>query len=201
MERSQELQTFLNATRHAFAGSGATPEALEVADKIFDSADASCGTSSCPGPVEMPACEYLNSALDRARAEKGRVGALANAIAGIAPRLMWVLRPNGENDDAAFKARHANAVVVGDGGLETRDDIRIGMSLLAPETRYPDHRHPPEEIYTVISPGEWKQHADGEFHTPGVGGFVHNVPNIIHGMRSGEAPLLAVWSLWMDENK
>ena len=84
--------------------------------------------------------------------------------------------------------------------MEARDDIRIGMSLLAPETRYPDHRHPPEEIYTVLTPGEWKQGAEGAFRSPGVGGFVHNIPNIVHGMRSKDVPLLAVWSLWMGDD-
>ena len=200
MARTQELQTFLDATRDAFATSGATPEALAMADKVFGAADATPGEAAAPEAVEMPACEHLQDALDRARGEGGHVGALADAIAGIAPRLMWASRPNGQNDDATFKARHANAVVVGEGGLEARDDIRIGMSLLAPDTRYPDHRHPPEEIYTVISPGEWKQHADGKFHAPGVGGFVHNVPSIIHGMQSTNVPLLAVWSLWMGDD-
>ena len=200
MARTQELQTFLDATRDAFAASGATAEALAMADKVFGAADATPGEVAVPEAIEMPACEHLQDALDRARGEGGHVGALADAIAGIAPRLMWVLRPNGQNDDATFKARHANAVVVGEGGLEARDDIRIGMSLLAPNTRYPDHRHPPEEIYTVISPGEWKQHADGKFHAPGVGGFVHNVPSIIHGMQSTNVPLLAVWSLWMGDD-
>ena len=148
----------------------------------------------------MPACEHLKAALDGAKAEDGPVADLARTLEAIAPRLKWVLRPNGEDDDATFKACHANAVVIGKDGLEARDDIRIGMSLLAPETRYPDHRHPPEEIYTVLTPGEWKQGAEGAFRSPGVGGFVHNIPNIVHGMRSKDVPLLAVWSLWMGDD-
>lgn len=199
MARSAELQRFIEATRDAFGASGASDGAMDVANRIFGAATSSEGEAASPEPVVMPVCDHLEDALSRARAEDGAVAELADALAAIAPRLMWVNRPNGENDDATFKARHANAVVIGEGGLEARDDIRIGMSLLAPETRYPDHRHPPEEIYTVISPGEWKQQAEGEFRAPGIGGFVHNVPNIIHGMRSKEVPLLAVWSLWMGD--
>ncbi len=198
MARSPELQRFIEATRDAFAASGASPAAREVADRILGAAMATQGEAATPEPTAMPACEYLPDALDRARSEEGAIAELADALSGIAPSLMWVTRPNGENDDPTFKARHANAVVVGAGGLEARNDIRIGMSLLAPETRYPDHRHPPEEIYTVLSPGEWKQGADGDFRAPGTGGFVHNVPNIVHGMRSTNVPLLAVWSLWME---
>ena len=200
MARSQELQSFLDATRDAFATSGATAEALSVADKIFSTANTTRGETANPDAVEMPACEHLKAALDGAKAEDGPVADVARTLAAIAPRLKWVLRPNGEDDDATFKASHANAVVIGEDGLEARDDIRIGMSLLAPETRYPDHRHPPEEIYTVLTPGEWKQGAEGAFISPGVGGFVHNIPNIVHGMRSKDVPLLAVWSLWMGDD-
>ena len=200
MGRSQELQTFIDATRDAFAASDANADALAVAGKIFGAANAASGEEATPDPLQMLACEHLDDALQRAREEDGPVAELASALTEIAPRLMWVTRPNGANDDDTFKARHANAVVIGEGGLEARNDIRIGMSLLAPDTRYPDHRHPPEEIYTVLSPGEWKQNAEGEFRAPGIGGFVHNIPNIIHGMRATDVPLLAVWSLWMGDN-
>ena len=67
---------------------------------------------------------------------------------------------------------------------------------MAPNTRYPDHRHPPEEVYLVLSPGEWRQ-GDGAWHEPGPGGVVHNPPAIVHAMRSGDTPLLAIWCLWM----
>ena len=48
-------------------------------------------------------------------------------------------------------------VVVGRGGLEPRADVLIGISLLAPTVAYPEHRHPPEEVYLVLSPGEWRK--------------------------------------------
>jgi quercetin dioxygenase-like cupin family protein len=66
---------------------------------------------------------------------------------------------------------------------------------MAPHTRYPDHRHPPEEIYVVLSEGEWCQES-GPWHEPGIGGLVYNPPNIVHAMRSAERPLLALWFLW-----
>ena len=65
---------------------------------------------------------------------------------------------------------------------------------MAPETQYPDHRHPPEEIYIVLSGGQWRQ-ADGAWHEPGIGGLVYNPPNIVHAMRATNHPLLALWFL------
>src|SRR3546814_16037558 len=46
---------------------------------------------------------------------------------------------------------HANTLLVGPRGLEDRNDLSIGASLLAPQVRYPDHRHAPEEVYFVLS--------------------------------------------------
>ena len=46
----------------------------------------------------------------------------------------------------------------------------------------------------MLSPGRWRHGASSWFE-PGVGGVVHNTPDIVHAMRSGEEPLLAIWCL------
>ena len=68
------------------------------------------------------------------------------------------------------------------------------VSLLAPHREYVDHHHPPPEVYLVLSPGEWRRRADPWFE-PGVGGTVYNEPDVLHNMRSGNAPLFAFWCL------
>jgi quercetin dioxygenase-like cupin family protein len=134
-------------------------------------------------------------ALERARRQSGPVGALADAFAAVEPQLAWQVRAGAEAHGEQFLAGHANAAIAGADGLEIRSDVRIGVSLMAPHTRYPDHRHPPEEIYVVLSDGQWRQASD-PWHAPGIGGLVYNPPNIVHAMRSAEQPLLALWFLW-----
>ena len=95
----------------------------------------------------------------------------------------------------SFGEGHANAMIVGPGGIEERRDVWVGMSLLAPDVRYPDHSHSPEEIYLVLTGGEFRQ-ADGAWFEPGVGGTFYNEPGILHAMASGDKPLLAVWCLF-----
>ena len=68
---------------------------------------------------------------------------------------------------------------------------------MAPGITYPDHRHPPEEVYIVLSNGQWRQ-GSGPWHAPGVGGIVYNPHDIVHAMRSGDSPLLAIWCLPVD---
>jgi quercetin dioxygenase-like cupin family protein len=139
--------------------------------------------------------------------QPSHVEALADAFAIIEPQLNWKTRPGAETRGEQFLNGHANAIIVGAQsvggtdreGLETRNDVLIRVSLMAPHTRYPDHHHPPEEIYVVLSSGEWRQASD-PWHEPGIGGLVYNPPNIVHAMRSAEQPLLALWFLWTAPN-
>jgi hypothetical protein len=85
-------------------------------------------------------------------------------------------------------------MIIGPGGLEERSDIWLGVTLMAPHVRYPDHNHTPEEVYLVMSPGAFRQ-GEGEWFSPGIGGSFYNVPKIKHAMRSTDTPLLAFWAL------
>jgi hypothetical protein len=85
-------------------------------------------------------------------------------------------------------------MIVGPNGHEPREDVWVGVSLLAPEVRYPDHHHAPEEVYLVLSRGRFRQ-GDADWFEPGIGGSLYNMPNIRHAMASGSAPLFAIWCL------
>ena len=145
-------------------------------------------------------CRHLATALEQARRQPGPVGALADAFAVIEPQLGWKVRAGSETQGEQLLDGHANATITGPEGLEIRRDVWIGVSLMAPHTQYPDHRHPPEEIYVVLSDGQWRQASD-PWHEPGIGGLVYNPPNIVHAMRSTERPLLALWFLWTEQNQ
>jgi quercetin dioxygenase-like cupin family protein len=193
--RSPALQTFLTRSEAVIQARADGP-VRAMADRMFEALRTPWPNGASAKAPHLPVFDHLPAALTQARAAPGAVGDLADAFAAIAPHLCWKTRPGAEAHGAAFLAGHANATITGpDEGLELRPDVRIGVSLMAPRTRYPDHRHPPEEVYIVLSDGEWWQ-AGGAWHTPGIGGLVHNPPNIPHAMRSGDTPLLALWFLW-----
>lgn len=87
-------------------------------------------------------------------------------------------------------------MIIGPGGIEERRDVAIGVSLLGPHVRYPDHNHAPEEVYLVLSPGRFK-HGDEDWVEPRIGGIFHNSPHLWHAMASDEVPLFALWLLWI----
>ena len=194
--RTTQLQRFIHITHNAIAARVKPGEPAEAAcRRIFTALETFQAQHTPRRPEPPPARAHLQWALDVAATSPAPAAALAAALAAIEPQLCWQRRPGAENVPGNFADGHANATIVGDGGLELRDDVRIGVSLLAPQVTYPDHRHPPEELYAVLSPGSWRQDAR-PWNEPGPGGVVYNQPNVVHAMQSANSPLLAVWCLW-----
>ena len=193
-ERPAHIQLFLEKVRVAFEQARPDPETAACLDRVF-AALAQPGDVGCGEPATLPACAFLNEALEPARQAGGALGELAREIVRIDPHLGWRRRGGGAPmASASFADGHANAMIVGPGGLEHRRDVWVGISLLAPEVRYPDHTHSPEEIYLVLMGSAFRQ-ADGAWFEPGIGGTFYNEPGIVHAMASGSKPLLAVWCL------
>jgi quercetin dioxygenase-like cupin family protein len=194
-ERNRKLQHFINAVETAIrARARDFPDAMAMTDRIFTALQDDGGAETGIPPCRLPVCDYLEQALDQARG--GPISEFADAFAGLEPQFAWSRRPESAQVGADFYDNHANAVIVGDHGLEERGDVRIGVSLVAPGVHYPRHHHPPEELYAVLSSGKWMQN-DNPLVAKQSGDLVHNLPNAWHAMQAMEtAPLLAVWCLW-----
>lgn len=195
-DRNSTLQRFIDATAAGIRAQATRfPDAMPMADRIFEALNATAGVEAGNAPARLAVCRHLEIALSQARNGPDPVPELADAFAAIEPEFEWARRPESAQAAVDFHDSHANAIIVGKGGLEARQDVRIGVSLVAPDTHYPRHRHPPEELYVVLSPGNWMQD-DNAFTFKRSGDLVHNVPNIWHAMQATNMPLLAIWCLW-----
>src|SRR5262249_45355315 len=117
----------------------------------------------------LPVWAYLPEAIATARAGSELIARLADGFYAIEPGLCWACGGgSGPFASANWPEGHANATIIGPNGLENRPDLQIGVSLMAPHVRYPDHHHPPEEVYLVLSPGMF-QHGDSSWFEPGIG--------------------------------
>ena len=193
--RSDHLQTFLTALHEAMTAHVHDHRAVASIARIFD-ALTTPGTPNQQTGARLPACQHLAEATKPGHFSDPTLKALNEAFLKLEPSLDWYRRSGDvTNASANFEDNHANAMIIGPGGAERRSDVWIGMSLVAPHVRYPDHDHPPEETYLVLSEGEFMQ-GRGNWTTPGIGGTLYNPPGILHAMRSGAAPLLALWALW-----
>ena len=191
------MQAFLD-TLAAALGERVPRDSAEAraAGRIFG-ALRTIAAPSGTAPNRFPVVDHLPAALEAAAKAPPAVARHAAALDALTPQLIWRRRQNAE-DDPHFSAGHANSTIVGPGGIEDRSDVWVGISLLAPGVVYPDHRHSPEEIYLVMSGGDWQQN-EGRWHTPGQGGIVYNPPGIVHAMRARPwAPLVATWCLWAE---
>ena len=193
-QRSKDLQQFVDACFAAYDRFAPTGEGQRSISEIFGLLSEPQLPSERSGS-RLPACVYLEAALDL-ETEEPVLQELVDRFRLIEPLLEWRRRPTYDKLTASenFVDGHANAMILGPGGIEERQDVWLGVTLLAPNVRYPDHTHTPEEVYLVLSEGEFLQDERGWF-TPGVGGSFYNVPHIRHAMRSGDSPLFAFWAL------
>jgi hypothetical protein len=191
--RAEALQLFVDAASVAFEQVARGSEARRAVQQIFAALETPAMERQAPGS-RLPVCRLLDDVLAIEVAHPS-IGCVIDRFKAIEPLLDWKRRPD-PNPLASenFRDGHANAMIIGPGGFEDRRDVWLGVTLMAPHVRYPDHDHPPEEVYLVLSGGEWRQ-GTGPWFSPGIGGTLYNEPGIKHAMRSSDAPLFAFWAL------
>lgn len=195
VEGDPTLRAFLRHLADPLADSTTDPQIRTMAARLKSAAELA-GSRGVAVPRRLPVCVNLQEAAETARGRSATLARVIECFMEIEPRLEWARRPSGgpfASDD--WPEGHANATIIGSSGLETREGLQVGVSIMARNVRYPDHHHAPEEVYLVLSPGRF-QHGDSDWWEPGIGGTLYNSPNIKHAMASGDAPLLAIWSLW-----
>lgn len=190
--RDQGIARLLSALDAALAGAAPAGSAAHGAvAKVLDRCRERVGHLRAPSDAPAAAAPegaVLREALALKRGEARR--AVADAFAALAPQLHWA--PKGTAGEGG-EASPMNTMLLGPGGIEERDDLWIGASLMTPHTQYPVHSHPPEEVYLSLTPGEWWNETM-DWRDPGEG-VIHNPPGIRHSMRAGAQPLLAIWLL------
>jgi len=76
-------------------------------------------------------------------------------------------------------------------------DVTAGLMLIGARADYPEHAHPPNEIYLPISgSGVWRHGGDEGYRLLDDTELVYNPPHGIHGARAGAEPLVALYVLW-----
>lgn len=195
--RDTNLQQVLDLSQDIIL-SGGNARAAAAARRVFDRLSGRVGATGAVAAGRLAACQHtIEAALAGLSARPSPLPELASAFASVEARLRWERRRTAAPSDQPFYDGHANAMLVGPGGLEERSDVWVGATVMAPHVVYPDHSHPPEEVYIALSRGEW-WNAGMDWTEPGPGGIVYNPPGILHAMRSHDAPFLALWFLPVD---
>lgn len=117
---------------------------------------------------------------------------LAVSLRQVCGHLAWTPAPSGAFASINIESSNSQALIIGPGGLEDRADVRIGITILAPYARMPDHRLVCPRAYLSLSNSEFSVESTGWVRT--IPGTVCFAPaNEIVAFRSTAAPLLMIW--------
>lgn len=191
--RPKEIQDFIDGARVLFASETLTKGARPLAVQIFALLERH-GEIRLETRERFPACDWLDSALEPYMDADNPFGQVARSIKALEPYIGWSRRMTVANASENFLEGHANGTICGPGGTEDRPDLQLGFTIMKPDVRYPDHSHPPEEAYVLMTSGQFRKDR-GPWLSPGIGCGIHNVPGAIHAARSDDNPFLALWCL------
>jgi quercetin dioxygenase-like cupin family protein len=133
---------------------------------------------------------HVNAAFSRGDRSSQK---LLNAIGPVTEFLPW--RYNyPPREDAPDLGKHiAFAEIIGPDAPFYSESVCLGLTVLGPETFYPDHHHPAVELYYVLAgTAEWTLDGISQERTPGA--YILHPSQAVHAMRTHVEPLLAVYT-------
>ncbi|HEV7252386.1 MAG TPA: dimethylsulfonioproprionate lyase family protein [Mesorhizobium sp.] len=186
MTRPGELKGLLDAVQRFLGSFGAALPARFVTPLLDP-------PSSRPlAARRLPCLRFLPTVVDAA---PGESESLVTRFVHLAPSLHWGQTYSAADLGADFLDRYGWVELVGTRGHFASESLAAGFLLLGPHTLYPDHHHEAEEIYIPLTSGaEWRK-GEEPFRQRRADEVIHHAPNVPHAMRTGEAPLLALY-LW-----
>ncbi len=115
---------------------------------------------------------------------------LTTSLLDLSDSLPWI--PSPRVDDGGTNV----GLVLLDHCVEL-DGLQAGLTVVGPHSDYPEHDHPPAEVYLVLGgEAEWRFGGSTQRVTVGAGGVVHNNPHDRHIMVTNDQPTVAIWFLW-----
>ena len=144
-------------------------------------------------PTSLPVLRWLPDAA--AAAPAGPLAALAGRLKVLAGACAWRQSYQPEQVAAGFLERYGWCELIGLTGPLPSERLACGFLLLGPATLYPSHRHAAIELYLPLSGAADWQLGESPFARQAPGTVIVHRCEVAHAMRTGEAPLLALY-LW-----
>lgn len=155
------------------------------------------GEFQTPEPRALPVLRHLPQSIGETMLFDSD---LAAAIAATEEALQWRQSPT--YSDAVlgegFSDNYGWAEIIGPNGFFAGEDFLLGLLMLGPHRHYLDHYHPAPELYWPLTGMTAWRKGDGAFEVKAAGSAIWHPSMILHATRTGEAPLLTVWSWTKD---
>ncbi len=112
---------------------------------------------------------------------------LAQDFREFAHYLPWVYSPRTLD-------RGEEVAIVDFGSMFDMTEVLSGLMYVDAEKTYPEHNHPPRELYFLISgTGDWRFGGNDDYRAVSAGNMLFNFPWNWHGVKAGHTPLLALY--------
>lgn len=148
-------------------------------------------------PSDHPVLRHLPQAL---AATPPHAAEASSALQQVGRHLPWRYGYARREDAPDLGSRIAFAEIVGPDAPSRSDAACVGVTLIAPHTLYPDHRHPAIELYYVLSgTATWRAGGRSKLAPPGT--FVLHPSGVTHSMETHDEPLLAAYTWSGDDVK
>ena len=118
---------------------------------------------------------------------------LLDAITPVSSYLPWRYNYPPRNDDPTLGQNIAFAEIIGPEAPFRNDSIRLGLTLIGPQTWYPGHHHPAIELYHVVT-GTATWTLDWTLRDNPPGSFLLHPSHAIHAVQTHTEPLLAIYA-------
>ena len=142
-------------------------------------------------PRALPVVKWLSPAC---RAGWPNAATVLACLEAASPRVTWRQTYGPEDFGREFLERYGWTELIGERGPIVSEKIAVGFLLLGPEVTYPAHSHDAEEIYLTLSgAAAWRRGAERWRDEP-AGALIHHPSRLPHAMRTGAAPLLALYA-------
>ncbi|QLL61508.1 hypothetical protein FKV68_08635 [Sinorhizobium mexicanum] len=150
---------------------------------VLDIAKPECDTS-----LTSIACAILRDAALHSASHRR----LSTGLQSLIGRLNWYRGRGGPFGSVKFEDNHIHALLAGPRALEHREDLRIGLTVLGPYTRFPDHNQFHSRVFLPLSDGEFR-FGEGEWVRADIGDVMFNAAGYQCAIRCTRNPMLLLW--------
>jgi len=190
--RPEHLQAALNAMCTLMLSSDVSLMPKRLAGKVFEKLIRPGRFTSTESEQHSLGDKLFTQALLPLSKQGAPFAALSNALSHLASSLVWTHSQSGPFASKNFENSHAHAVIVGPGGLEERSDVRIGVTVLAPYTRFPDHTQYQGRAFLALSTMEFVTGSENWVKLS-LGGVAYSGAGEVTAVRCTTKPLLMLW--------
>lgn len=189
--RPSSLQSIINVSCTKMLAADVALVAQHLAGKVFGKLLRTGQTSLAAQPLRPPLQGCFDFCTKALRRYDGYCE-LAESLQRACDCFFWEKSPSGPFASKNFDSANAHAVIVGPGGAEERADARIGITILTPYTRMPDHRLSCPRAYLALSAFEFSTESTG-WTCAQVGTVCFAPAGEIVAYRCTTTPLLMIW--------